>query len=241
VTTVLQFSGGKDSLACLHLLESRWSEITVVWMNTGAAFPETIAQMEAVRALVPKFVEIKSSQSIERDGYPADVLPIASTSMGQQFEGERTRRFQSRYSCCAAAQWIPMQQAMRDMGATVVIRGQKRADDRTNRIPSGTVIEGVRYEFPIEDWTDERVIDYLTSLGVELPANYQYMNTGLDCWNCTAYLDQNAGKFDYMREHHPDKYRHVRGVLTELTAAIKDDLRPLKQISARALSPEMSQ
>jgi phosphoadenosine phosphosulfate reductase len=238
MTTVLQFSGGRDSLACLYLLEPRWDEITVAWLNTGAAFPETLEQMEAIRALVPNFVEIAGKQSIETDGYPADVLPIASTSIGQQFEGQRPLRFQSRYACCAAALWIPTQQAMKDMGATVVIRGQKKADSRKTNIPSGTVIEGIRYEFPLEDWTDERVTDYLASRGVELPANYRYMNTGLDCWNCSAYLDDNVGKFDYMRERHPEKYRHVRGVLTELAAAIKGDLGPLKQISARALAAE---
>jgi 3'-phosphoadenosine 5'-phosphosulfate sulfotransferase (PAPS reductase)/FAD synthetase len=101
------------------------------------------------------------------------------------------------------------------------------------------VIDGIRYEFPLEDWSDENVRDFLASRGVALPANYRYMDTGLDCWNCTAYLDENVGKFDYMRERHPDKYRHVRSVLIDLAGAIKDDLRPLKAISARALSAEM--
>jgi phosphoadenosine phosphosulfate reductase len=216
MTTVLQFSGGKDSLACLYLLESRWDEITVAWVNTGAAFPETLEQMEEIRSLVPHFVEIKSTQSIGTEGYPADVLPIASTTLGQYAEGKHAQRFQSRIACCAAALWLPTQKAMKDLGATVVIRGQKRADRRSNRIQSGAVIEGVRYEFPLEDWTDERVTNYLASRGVSLPPNYGYMNTGLDCWNCTAYLDEN--------------------VVTDLAAAIKDDLQPLKQINARALA-----
>jgi 3'-phosphoadenosine 5'-phosphosulfate sulfotransferase (PAPS reductase)/FAD synthetase/ubiquinone/menaquinone biosynthesis C-methylase UbiE len=230
ITTVLQFSGGKDSLACLYLLEPHWSEIMVAWVNTGAAFPETIAQMAEIRAKVPHFIEIAGRQSIDREGYPTDVLPIASTTLGQQFERTRPRRFQSRYSCCAAALWIPMQQAMKDLGAKVIIRGQKRVDDRSNRIRSGTVIDGIRYEFPIDDWTDEQVKEYLASRGVELPANYRYMNTGLDCWNCTAYLDQNVGKFDYMRERHPQKHEHVQGVLAELDEIIGRDLEPVRKI-----------
>jgi 3'-phosphoadenosine 5'-phosphosulfate sulfotransferase (PAPS reductase)/FAD synthetase len=49
---VLQFSGGKDSLACLLLLRPWWDRLTVMWVNTGAAFPETLELMEAVRSRV---------------------------------------------------------------------------------------------------------------------------------------------------------------------------------------------
>lgn len=229
---VLQFSGGKDSLACLYLLKSRWDEITVVWVNTGAAFPETIAQMAEVRSMVPNFVEIRSEQSIEREGYPVDVLPIASTGLGQQFEGTQGRKFQSRYACCGAALWAPTQFAMKQLGASVIIRGQKKADARKSNIASGTVIEGVRYEFPLEDWTDQNVIDYLASRGVALPPNYDYMKTGLDCWNCTAYLNENVGKFDYMRQHHPEKHAIVQDVLADLQQALHRDLAPLRDIKA---------
>lgn len=228
---VLQFSGGKDSLACLHLLEP-WDDLTVVWVNTGAAFPETIAQMEEIRNLVPRFVELQTAQSIESDGYPVDVLPIASTSIGQLMEGVHGRKFQSRYACCGAALWGPTQRAMREMGVTVVIRGQKSTDERKSNIRSGTVIEGIRYEFPLENWSDQDVIDYLASRGVELPRNYERMTTGLDCWNCTAYLDENAGKLDYMKQHHPEKHRIVQGVLSDLSQTLHRDLTPLREIKA---------
>lgn len=229
---VLQFSGGKDSLACLHLLEPEWADLTVAWVNTGAAFPETIAQMKEIAELVPKFVEIEGEQTIERDGYPVDVLPIASTSIGQQFEGVHGRRFQSRYLCCAAALWSPTQRAMKQLGATIIVRGQKKADERKSNIQSGTVIDGVRYDFPIENWSDQDVLDYLASRGVALPTNYAYMKTGLDCWNCTAYLDENVGKFPYMRQHHPEKYEIVQGVLSDLSQTLHRDLSPLTQIKA---------
>lgn len=229
---VLQFSGGKDSLALLHFMEPSWDELTVVWLNTGAAFPETIEQMARVREMVPKFVEIKSSQSIDTEGYPADVVPIASTSLGQLVEGTVGRRFQSRYSCCAAAMWIPMHAAMKEMGVTVVYRGQKSADKRTNRIPSGTVVENVRYEFPLEDWTDAQIHHYLRERDIALPANYRSMSTGLDCWNCTAYLDENIGKFKYMQQHHPQKHAIVQDVLLDLQQALHRDLSPLREIKA---------
>lgn len=228
--TVLQFSGGRDSLACLYLLEPRWEEITVAWVNTGMPFPETLEQMERIKSMVPHFLEISGQQNIEREGYPTDVLPIAATSLGHQFEGSTGARFQSRYSCCAAALWAPMQQAMRELGATTIIRGQKLSDDKKTPIRSGTVIEGVTYEFPLEAWTDEDVQRYLNERGVKLPQNYRYMSTGLDCWNCTAYLTENAGRLEYMEERHPQKYQQVRAVLTDLFAIIDQHIQPLREI-----------
>lgn len=229
---VLQFSGGKDSLACLYLLEPEWDDLTVAWVNTGAAFPETLKQMDEIKALVPHFVEIQSQQSIEHNGYPVDVLPIASTDVGQQFAGVHGRMFQSRYACCGSALWGPTQRAMKQLDATVIIRGQKRVDQRKSNIESGTVIDGVRYEFPLQMWTDQDVLHYLVSRGIELPANYATMKTGLDCWNCTAYLDENAGKLDYMRQHHPEKHAIVQGVLSDLQQTLHRDLAPLRDLKA---------
>jgi PP-loop superfamily ATP-utilizing enzyme len=43
---ILFFSGGKDSLACLHLLREYWDRVLVVWANPGEALPELRAQMD---------------------------------------------------------------------------------------------------------------------------------------------------------------------------------------------------
>lgn len=225
--TVLQFSGGKDSLACLYLLEPRWHEITVAWVNTGAAFPEVLELMERVRALVPDFREITSAQTIARRGYPVDVLPINATDLGALIEGRSGTTFQSRYDCCAATLWAPMYRAMKDLGATTVIRGQKRCDRRRSPIADGQVVDGIEYRFPLEGWSDDDVRTYLEERGVPLPRNYaEGMTTGLDCWNCTAYLDENAGRFDYMRAHHPEKLERVREVLVDYRHALERDLAP---------------
>jgi phosphoadenosine phosphosulfate reductase len=216
---VLQFSGGRDSLACLYLLEPRWEQITVAWCNPGMAFPETLAQMEQIRQTVPHFLEIHSHQSIETQGYPVDILPIASTALGQHCEGHRGLMFQSRYDCCKSALWEPTQAAMKQMGATRIIRGEKYCDPKKSGLPNWAVVEGVTYEFPLYDWTDVEVASYLHDRGIELPANYRYMDTGLDCWNCSAYLDENSGKMRYMQQFHPEKYMVVKGVLQELLEA----------------------
>lgn len=235
MTTVLQFSGGKDSLACLYLLKPRWQEITVAWTNTGAAFPETIEYMQRIRALVPHFVEIEGRQNITVEGYPADLLPTSRTQLGQAIAASHRERFQSRWSCCAAAIWVPMHRAMKALGASVVIRGQKRADTLRGPIENGFTHDGIRVEFPLADWTDEDVYAFLQREGVALPPNYLAgMRTGLDCWNCTAYLAENAGKLTYLREHHPKEFLHVRAILEDLRTATRDDFTHLDNTLSEA-------
>jgi phosphoadenosine phosphosulfate reductase len=228
--TALQFSGGKDSLACLYLLEPQWPDLVVVWCNTGAAFPETLEQMERIRTLVPHFAEIRGEQSIPKYGYPADVLPVASSWYGQQFENGSGIRFQSRYDCCAAALWTPTFQAMKSMGITRIIRGEKHLDAKKSGMVTGTVIDGITYEFPLQGWSNQDVLAYLAEKDVKLPANYRSMTTSLDCWNCTAYLDENAGRLDYMRAHHPQKADLVMKVLAQLAAQIELDTQPLRDL-----------
>ncbi len=38
----LECSGGRDSLALVHLLRPELDRITVFWLNTGAAIPQTV-------------------------------------------------------------------------------------------------------------------------------------------------------------------------------------------------------
>lgn len=218
--TVLQFSGGKDSLACLYLLKPEWPHLHVVWTNTGAAFPETIEQMERIRQTVPHFHELRTRQNIESEGYPVDVVPIAHTSLGQRFENTGGRLFQSRYTCCAHALWIPMQEFTKKLGATTIIRGEKRCDGKKSGLEDGMVIEGVEYRFPLMEWSNADVYAYLNEQGIALPSNYELMTTGLDCWNCTAYRDENRGKIEYMARFHPDKHAAVAEVTNDLKKAV---------------------
>lgn len=222
--TVLQFSGGKDSLACLHLLRDRWDEITVAWVNTGAAFPETLAQMQKVREMVPHFLEIHGRQNIALEGYPADVLPIHMTRYAQRFEGATARTFQNRYACCNAGIFQPLAEAMVAIGAKTIIRGQKRCDRKKSTVRHGEVIEGIRYEFPIDTWSDDHVFQFLVDNHIETPSNYPLMKTGLDCWNCTAYLDENQGKLAYLARHMPAEYETVVAILSDLAEGIVDKM-----------------
>ncbi len=223
---VLQFSGGKDSLACLHLLRPYWDRLVVMWCNTGDAFPETINMMARIKDTVPRFVEVKSHQpaQVEKMGWPVDVIPVTRTPYGRYVDGHALQDFQPSMSCCGDNIWLPMHNAIKDMGATLIVRGTKVSDSRKSHIRDGMTEDGIEYHHPIEGWSDTDVMDYLRGAGVALPAHYEYVNTSLDCRHCTAYLYENAGKMRYMRVRHPVLYRDVSKRLQEIRAAVADEL-----------------
>jgi len=232
---VLQFSGGKDSLACLWLLKDHWPRITVVWVNTQDAFPETLALMDRVRALVPNFVEVKSDQPahIEYWGYPTDVLPIRSQRNIQNIMWPHPRQpLQSFWACCFENLMTPAVRAMKELGATLVIRGMRRDEMQTTPMRSGDIVEGVQYLFPILEWSSEDVHAYLADKPIGLPEHYAYVDTSLDCRMCTAHLFENEGKRVYMAERHPEAHAEVSRRLEVIAAAIDEDVAHLN--AARA-------
>ena len=107
---------------------------------------------------------------------------------------------------------------------TVVYRAQRNSDRLKSPAPSGTCYEGIEYRFPIADWSDERVREFLASVQVPLPANYATMSTSLDCWNCSAYRHENGGKMEYMKQFHPEKHAIMTQVFQDLESAISAEM-----------------
>lgn len=65
----------------------------------------------------------------------------------------------------------------------------------------------------------------------------------MDCWSCTAYLDENEGKMKYMRQFHPDKAVTDTEFSSECRAAAGDVLPPPTRINlstAEDIRREMS-
>lgn len=218
---MLSFSAGKDAAACLYLLEHYWDRIDVVWCNPGDPYPETVEYMKKIKALVPSFIEVKSDSRewIRQYGYPVDILPIKRTPLGKMIEKSNKISLQSAWDCCGANLWQPMQIFMQEGGYNCVIRGQKSDDRQTSPIRSGQTIEGVRYLFPLEDWTDADVIEYL---GDRVPPSYERRKTSLDCMRCTAYMKDNS--LSDLEKISPLAAEEVRAVYKQLSADLKQAL-----------------
>lgn len=217
----LQVSGGKDSLACLFLMEPYWGQMTVYWLNTGDAYPETVQVMQYVRQMVPHFVEIDGQQPkvIQMYGYPSDLVPAANTNFGVASSGEDVPLIQDRYACCMRVRMEPMFNRMVEDGVTMVIRGQKAADQLKAPLKSGTVEDGVTYIFPIEDWNDQQVMDYLQRLEVPIPRFYEMLESAPECRTCSAYWDDGVAK--YLKQYHPEHHVEVQRRLGIIGSAVE--------------------
>jgi len=215
----LQFSGGKDSLALLYLMRPFWDRLTVYWLDTGDAFPETAALVAEVEAMVPHFVTVHGIQPevIAEFGLPSDLVPARSTPVGIAATGTGIL-IQDRYSCCLRSLMLPLHGRMRADGITLIIRGQKASDALQAPIRSGDLIdEGMEVLLPLEDWDDARVFDYLRAQGVAIPRFYQMMQASPDCMTCSAYWEEGRAK--YLKQYHPGAYQEYQQRLNAISDA----------------------
>lgn len=213
----LQLSGGRDSLACLYLLRPEIHRMTVYWVNTGAAYPETIDVIDQVRAWIPRFVEIDGRQPdvIRNFGIPTDILPRSSTHLGV-LVGKSTVLMQDSYSCCARVVMSPLHERVLADGCTLIVRGQRNADSHKSPLRSGDMVDGIEMLFPIEGWSDDQVMNYLHEQGAPIPPYYKTMRGAPDCMTCTGWWSEGHGQ--YLRANHPEAYAIYRDRLRLIAA-----------------------
>lgn len=227
---VLEFSGGKDSTALLHLARPFLDRVDVIFCDTGASFPHVVDfVMETCRAwnarltIVRPVVDVKSYT--EEFGLPSDIVPVDSSPEMRGFIHQR-QPLQSYFSCCRKMLWEPMHKFVIDSDATLVLRGAKKSDPRVG-VPPGHFDGGIEYASPLWNWSDDKVHAYLKQEGVSLPAHYASVNDSLDCWLCSAHLAHHGKeKLAYLKEAYPaywqetsERIARVRSeVMTHLSA-----------------------
>jgi 3'-phosphoadenosine 5'-phosphosulfate sulfotransferase (PAPS reductase)/FAD synthetase len=232
---VLQWSGGKDSTAALLFCRPWWDKINVLWVNTGAAFPEVVDLAARVKEMVPRFFEVRTNQPAQTAamGYPADIVSARSTALGKLLEPESVRpKLQLHWDCCASNIWFPMAAMTKKIGATLVIRGQKRSDKIRPPIDTGYIDEdGIEYWLPIRDFSGEDSLNYIRENGPDwlLPHYGPGSMTGLDCWDCSAYVFENFGRYKWMQKTHPEKWVHLRNRLAVVLKEARSEVEMLRQ------------
>ena len=230
----LMYSGGKDSLACLYLCQEYLDRLTVVWVNTGANFPEIEEAAMALKSRVANFLEVRSDQPsvIERNGYPVDVLPVQYTQLGQSHTKPRNIMLRNYIDCCCENVWVPAAQAVAKYGFTAVIRGQRADEEHRAPVRSGFTENGVEYVFPIEDWSKGQVLTYLEEKGVCTDNRLRMEHSSLDCWNCTAYCNHSQERMAYIKANHPEKHVQIVSLLKQVDNAVTEQMSGVRALLA---------
>lgn len=229
IKPALQFSGGKDSLACLLMLREagQLEQVSVYWVNTLDGCPETLAIVDWARSLVPDLIEIRSDARAWRQvfGDPSDLVPASSHFLGVAY-GMSDRQLVGRFDCCFHNLMRPMHERMLADGVDAVIRGTKLCD--TGRVPHEGAAGEYEVILPIKNWSHEEVFAYLASRGA--PANPIYEHfagiSAPECMSCTAWWDD--GKAGYLAKRHPGRVGEYRANLSEIKALLQSHLADLE-------------
>lgn len=222
----LQFSGGRDSLAVLHLMQPWWPRMTVYHLDTGDQYPETRFIADWARQRVPLAV-IRTDVAAWRDehGWPSDVVPASGTPLGQKVDGAGVR-VSGRYECCWRNLMWPMHERMVRDGITLIVRGQRNDEYATPPLRSGDWDGGMQVLYPIEDWTADDVNAYCRANSLPLAPWYEEgIRRGPECLHCTAWWDD--GRLPYVRRHHPAAYGQVMFQLKRIGDAVTRQFEPL--------------
>lgn len=202
---VLAFSGGKDSMACLHLM--RGSLDYAIYVDTGKSYPETNALVAYASNLVP-MITVHSDRDIqnEREGIPADVVPIDWTRIGQLLTTKKATTIQSHVECCFENIAYPLLLKAKQIGATEIVYGQRNDEAHKSTTRNGDIVEGIVRLQPIEDWTSSQVLAYLATK-MEVPAHYSIKHSSLDCYDCTAFRKDSHDRVAFTARHYPQMHR----------------------------------
>jgi 3'-phosphoadenosine 5'-phosphosulfate sulfotransferase (PAPS reductase)/FAD synthetase len=224
----LAFSGGKDSLACWYLYKNQ--QPTVFWINTGKAYPETLEIVNEIRAECHNFVEVKTDQQkdLETNGYPSDVVPTSWTKANVEISGDKAFKIQNYLGCCWSNISKPLAEAVQEHRITRLIRGQRNDESYKASSRHGSIVFGVTYLHPIENWTKKQVLDFIAAQRGSLPEHYKIEHSSLDCYDCTGFWKHSADRVAYTKEKHPELYEKYRENMSKIKLALDESMKDLE-------------
>lgn len=233
----LQFSGGKDSMACLYLLREEVERgMPVYWLDSGDGIPETLEVVDEVRQWIPDFrpVEFDYVAWIEANGSASDITTAHSSYLGQEL-GLSDLKLSGRFASTWHTLMLPLHQRVVEDGIEVVVRGTKSAD--ADSLPH---LSGDAYDvmMPLDGWTHDDVFSYLQHVGAPISKVYDYCSkaSAPEWLHDTAWWDD--GKARYLKAKHPDlaeRYRlHLHAVRDEVHARLRELQAELDVLEGRA-------
>ena len=176
------FSGGKDSLVVLSLVRQYYSDVPVLFNNTGVEWPETIRYVRELRKSWDlDLIEARPSRTfwncVEEYGWPGG-----------------SKRGKNLAPCCYWLKEKPFTRAIKDndwlgyfTGTTAVESYARMFNARDRGTCYRLKHEGVIKINPILWWTPADVWSYIDDQGLAYNSLYDRGAPRIGCMTCTAY------------------------------------------------------
>jgi 3'-phosphoadenosine 5'-phosphosulfate sulfotransferase (PAPS reductase)/FAD synthetase len=179
-----------------------------------------LALVEYARTMLPvhEVLSDRKKQN-EREGIPSDVVPINWTRLGQEMTGAKSVMVQSYLGCCFENLVFPLAQKAKELGVTELVLGQRLEEGHKSPARDGHIVDGIKRLHPIEDWTTEQVMSYL-STKMEIPAHFHIKHSSLDCFDCTAYRKDSQDRLAWTKARYPWLYDTYAARAVELDKAL---------------------
>lgn len=226
---MIQFSGGKDSVVCLHMYKDD-PDVFALWVDTGNSWPHVASYVKDTCNLfgvdlVVVSPSIPAAQWQKENGLPSDVVPWDSTPhMKWMVKDNFGTQLVPYTACCFVNIWEPMARAVSDMGVKHIIRGSKDVDCHVG-VAHGFVDDGgVYYNSPIWDWSHKDVFNYIEDNDIPMLDNYNLSedSDSLDCMCCTAYLGKTGTfRLNLMKEMHPEEHALLSANIDRVKATVQ--------------------
>ena len=212
----LAFSGGKDSMACLHLMKDQLD--CAIYVNAGYSYPETLAMVD----YAGRFLKVHVVNSRRPDVIPADLVPADWTVDGQAYTTPKPITVVSYHECCNASLAAPLFAEAQRLGVTELVCGQRNEESHKATSRDGDMVMGIKRLHPIEDWTEAEVLGYLETQMTVPPHFYTIKHSSLDCYDCTGYRAESKDRLEWTAQAHPMFFLRYQARRDALDGAIKE-------------------
>ncbi|MFW6083193.1 MAG: phosphoadenosine phosphosulfate reductase family protein [Thermoplasmatota archaeon] len=195
---VVAYSGGKDSLATLHLVMEAGFDPRLLFIDTGIELPETIENVKKISEKHDLELKMRKAHS----GYWSNLDHFGPSARDHRW-------------CCKTCKLGPTARLIDedfDEGILSFI-GQRRYES-TQRMNQGNTwnnpwVPGQRGASPIQDWTALHVWLYLFRRDAEWNPWYEEGFERIGCWVCPA---SDLAELDKLKDNFGEYYRLEEGL-----------------------------
>lgn len=205
-------------MACLFLMID--SLDCAIYVDSGFSYPETKKMIDIACDMLPVHV-VKTDRygQNERQGIPADVVPIDWTALGQAVSGKKMVKIQGYLGCCYENLSAPLLEKAAELGVTELVYGERLDESHKSTSINGDTVNGIKRLHPIESWSADQVMAYLSEK-MEIPEHFSIKHSSLDCYDCTAFRKDSADRIEWTRNKYPVFYAEYSARASALNNAL---------------------